>query len=188
MRGIEGGYFADEPRDGQVPRDCKCGRNRGRDPCSRAGGRGGAAASEATGQCPVSHVHYGPDLTAVGGLRSIPWIATAPAGTFHAHLFYYGATPWPRQRLIGARIFTTVRPRKISPKVLWVPRKPGAGQTLVVSGTRLDGAGRFSKRYPRASGNQFPSYVKVPAAGCWRITVRTGQLVGKGTFVAVDSY
>jgi hypothetical protein len=124
----------------------------------------------------------------VGGLRSIPWITTAPGSTFHAYLFYYGATPWPRERPVGARIFTTVKPRDVNPKVLWVAQESGAGRTISVSGARFDAAGRFSSRYARASGNQFPSYVEVPAAGCWRVTVRTGELVGKVTFIAVDRY
>jgi hypothetical protein len=147
-----------------------------------AGGAAGAAL------CPVSHVHYALDPTAEAGLRSIPWVAAAPSGAFHAYLFYYGATPWPRQHLVGARIFTVVKPRKVNPKVLWVPKTAGAGATLSIRGIRLDGDGRFSSRYPAASGNQFPSYVKVPAAGCWRVTVQTGRLVGRVTFAAVDSY
>ena len=120
--------------------------------------------------------------------RTIPWIASTPAGTFHAHLFFYGATPWPKLHLLGARIFTTVKRRPVSPKVLWTPHSPGAGTTLLISGTRLDERGHFSDRYPRASGNQFPSYVKVPEAGCWRVTVKTGTLVGTVTFAAVNSY
>jgi hypothetical protein len=136
----------------------------------------------------MSHVHYAPDRTATGGLRSIPWIATAPAGKFHAHLFYYGATPWPKLHLLGARIFTTVKARPVSPKVLWTPDRPGAGATLLISGTRLDKPGQFSSRYPRASGDQFPSYVKVPEAGCWRVTVKTGTLFGAVTFAAVNTY
>jgi hypothetical protein len=149
---------------------------------------GGAVGSARRGLCPVSHVRYGPDPAAAGGLRSIPWITTAPGSTFHAYLFYYGATPWPRERRVGARIFTTVKARNVNPKVLWVPQKRGAGRTISISGARLDADGRFSSRYLRASGNQFPSYVEVPAAGCWRVTVRTGQLVGKVTFIAVDTY
>jgi len=139
--------------------------------------------------CPVSHVHYSPDTSATGGLRSIPWIASAPTGVFHAHLFLYGGTPWPKHHLLGARIFTTVKTRSISPKVLWTARGSGAGATLLISGKRLDKPGHFSSRYPRASpGNQFPSYVEVPQAGCWRVTVKSGKLEGAVTFAAVDTF
>ena len=146
------------------------------------------AESESRFSCPVSHVHYGLDQSVSDGLRSIPWIAAAPSGTFHAHLFFYGATPWPRLRVVGARIFTTVKRRAISPKVLWTPLRDGVGSALVILGKRLDKPGSFSSRYPRASGDQFPSFVSVPAAGCWRVTVRTGNLVGRVTFVAVDTF
>ena len=139
--------------------------------------------------CPVSHVHYAPDTSATGGLRSIPWIATTPTGVFHAHLFLYGGTPWPKQHLVGARIFTTVKTRSINPKVLWTAERPGSGTTILISGNRLDKPGRFSSRYPSVSpGNQFPSYVEVPQAGCWRITVNSGKLAGVVTFAAVDSF
>lgn len=138
--------------------------------------------------CPVSHVHYARDLSVSGGLRSIPWLAATPAGTLHAHLFYYGATPWPRLGLVGARIFTTVEHRDVSPKVLWTPLRRGSGPVLFILGKRLDEPGRFASRYPRASGNSFPSFVTVPSAGCWRVTVRTGGLVGHVTFTAVDTF
>jgi hypothetical protein len=41
---------------------------------------------------------------------------------------------------------------------------------------------------PRALGMpaQFPSYVSVPAAGCWRVTVTSGALSGSVVFAAVD--
>jgi hypothetical protein len=148
----------------------------------------GSANGAPSFSCPVSHVHYARDGTVSGGLRSIPWVAAAPFGRFHAHLFFYGATPWPRLHLVGARIFTTVKRRAVSPKVLWTPLRPGAGAELVILGRRLDKPGLFTSRYPRASGNQFPSYVSVPAAGCWRVTVRSGSLAGSVTFAAVDTY
>jgi hypothetical protein len=138
----------------------------------------------------VSHVHYSPDRSANGGLRSIPWIATTPKGIFHAYLFLYGGTPWPKLHLVGARIFTSVKTRSINPKVLWTAQRPGAGTTLLISGKRLDKPGHFSSRYPSASSgrSQFPSYVEVPQAGCWRVTVKSGTLEGAVTFVAVNSF
>jgi hypothetical protein len=53
-----------------------------------------------------------------------------PAGRFTAHLFFYGDVPWGRQHLLGARIFTTRKPRNINPKVLWITRSRGYGLTL----------------------------------------------------------
>ena len=147
-----------------------------------------AEAGKDQASCPVSHVHYSRDATADPGLRSIPWLATAPAGMFHAHLFLYGGTPWARLHLLGARIFTTVKTRLVNPKVLWSARRPGAAATLSISGKRLDKPGHFSGLATRVSGDQFPSYVEVPQAGCWRVTVKSGKLVGAVTFAAVDSF
>jgi len=136
----------------------------------------------------VSHVHYSRDLTVSGGLRAVPSIEATPSGSLHGHLFFYGSTPWPSQHLLGARIFTTVKHRAVSPKVLWTPVRNGAGASVLISGKRLDKAGAFTARYPRASGNSFPSYVSVPTAGCWRVTIKTGSLIGHVTFAAVDNY
>jgi hypothetical protein len=73
--------------------------------------------------------------------------------------------------------------------VLWTAQRPGASATLLISGERLDKPGHFSSRYPSVSpGNQFPSYVEVPQAGCWRVTVKSGRLVGAVTFTAVNSF
>jgi hypothetical protein len=116
----------------------------------------------------------------------MPWIATAPRGTFVGHLFYYGSVPWGRQRLDGARIFTTVQSRPFNPKILWtwLPARKGYGRTLTIQGERLDAPGSFSAAYQ--GWRDYPSFVEVPEAGCWRITVRTGNLSGRVVFSATD--
>lgn len=135
--------------------------------------------------CPMSHVLYRP-YTGVDaqGLRNMPWIASAPAGRFTAHLFFYGSVPWGRAHLLGARIFTTRKPRNVNPKVLWITRSGGYTRTLTVRGERLDAAGSFSDTY-RGFGD-YPSYVNVPAPGCWRVTVRSGRAIGSVVFSAAD--
>jgi hypothetical protein len=135
--------------------------------------------------CAATPVHYAKDTSAAGGLQRIPWLA---AGQFHAHLFFYGGTPWTRERLGNAHIFTTVKTRNVSPKVLWTPARAGSAPTLRISGRRLDAPGRFSYLATRVPGDQFPSYVEVPQAGCWRVSVASGTLRGAVTFVAVDSF
>jgi hypothetical protein len=135
--------------------------------------------------CPATRVQYGKDTTVGGGLRPIPWLV---AGPFHAHLFFYGATPWPRQRLAGAHIFTTVKKRNVNPKILWTLGRPVGQPTLAIKGTRLDAPGHFTGTATRVSGNQFPSYVEVPRAGCWRVDVTSGTQHGSVTFVAVDKF
>lgn len=135
--------------------------------------------------CPMSHVHYTPYPGVEQGLGPVPWIATSGGGSIKAHLFYYEAMPWAAKRLLGARIFTTRRRRNISPKVLWVIHARGGGSTIAIHGRRLDGRGSFAATYP-ASGYDYPSYVEVPRAGCWRVTVTSGRLTGSVVFAAVD--
>jgi hypothetical protein len=136
--------------------------------------------------CPMSHVHYTPYPGAEQGLGAVPWLSTAPGGRFKAHLFFYDPTmfPWAKQHLLGARIFTTRKQRQINPKVLWITRTKGYTQILTIHGQRLDAPGSFSDTY-RGFGD-YPSYVKVPAPGCWRVTVTTGRVTGRVVFSATD--
>jgi hypothetical protein len=137
--------------------------------------------------CPVSHVHYRPYPGVGRGLAPVPWIATSN-GAFYGHLFYYGGTPWRRSRPVGARIFTTVVQRSVNPKVLWISRRGARTGRLLIRGRRLDRPGSFSWRQSYRSGYQFPSYVEIPAAGCWRVTVSSGGSSGSVVFAAVDRF
>jgi hypothetical protein len=146
-----------------------------------------ASGARATGNaCPMSHVHYAPYPGVESGLGRVPWISSAPSGRFKAHLFFYDPTmfSWAKQHLVGARIFTTRTPRRINPKVLWITRTKGYTQTLTIRGQRLDASGSFAATY-RGYGD-YPSYVSVPAPGCWRVTVTTGHVTGRVVFSATD--
>ena len=134
----------------------------------------------------MSHVHYGPYPGVERGLGRVPWISSAPDGRFKAHLFFYDPTmfPWAKEHLVGARIFTTRRSRRINPKVLWITRAKGYTRTLTIQGERLDAPGSFNATYP--GFGDYPSYVSVPAPGCWRVTVRTGRVTGRVVFSATD--
>jgi hypothetical protein len=138
----------------------------------------------------MSHVSYRPYAGIdKQGLEQLPWIASAPSARFTAHLFFYGAVshgtvPWSKERLLGTRIFTTRKKRNLNPKVLWITRSKGYGQVLKMSGRRLDAAGSFSNTY-RGFGD-YPSYVKIPDPGCWRVTVSTGPVSGSVVFSATD--
>jgi hypothetical protein len=134
--------------------------------------------------CPMSHVHYVPFPGEQSGLRPLPWIATAPDGRFKAYLFFYPNTAWGRRKLLGARIFTIRKPRNINPKVLWSTRVHGYDLELSISGQRLDAPGSFQKTYD--GFGDYPSYVEVPAPGCWRVTVTTGSVSGSVVFSATD--
>jgi hypothetical protein len=135
--------------------------------------------------CAASAVHYRTIKQAPRGVPGLPWVASSNSA-FRGYLFYWGGTRWARTRPRTLRIFTTNAHLRVNPKVLWVALKRPAS-ALTIRGTRLDAPGAFSARYPAASGGgQFPSYVTVPAAGCWRVGVRSGSLHGSVTFLATD--
>ena len=67
------------------------------------------------------------------------------------------------------------QPTNPANKVLWIMRLPRNGSPLTVSARPLHAnAPRVSGTWPADSspGEIYPSYVNVPAAGCWRITLR----------------
>jgi hypothetical protein len=132
-------------------------------------------------------VHYTPYRGVPQGLGPIPWIATSN-GAFYGHLFYVEGTPWRRTQPIAAHIFTTDVHAGINPKVLWLSRHGSHLGHVVVRGRQLDGPGTFVWRSASASAYQFPSYVPVPSAGCWRVTVSSGGLGGSVVFAAVDTF
>jgi hypothetical protein len=134
--------------------------------------------------CPVSHVHYGLDTKAEPSLHGVPWIATSN-GAFAGHLFYWGSTAWGRKRMLGARIFTTQRSHPVHPKVLWLARHGAHRGSLVIRGRRLDAAGSFRTSFGNRGTYDFPSYVEIPAPGCWRVTVTAGGASGSVVFAAL---
>jgi hypothetical protein len=134
--------------------------------------------------CPMSHVSYGSYPGVEQGLAKVPWISSAPRGAFKAHLFFYGGVPWAKQHLLGARIFTTRKPHSINPKILWITRSPGYGSTLKIEGQRLDAPGSFAST--ENGFGDYPSYLDVPAPGCWRVTVTSGRVSGRVVFSAAD--
>ncbi len=72
----------------------------------------------------------------------------------------------------------------MNPKVLWITRVRGYRQTLTMRGQRLDAPGSFTDTYQ--GFGDYPSYVNVPAPGCWRVTVTTGHATGSVVFSATD--
>ena len=125
-----------------------------------------AAGKEPSAPCAATTVHY--TATRVG----TPWIAAGRA--FTGNVFYYGSI------LGDGRVNQSdglVAYAGIPGKVLWVPRnRRSPGSTLVVAARRLDGGGSFTQRLRAVPGTQFPSELTIPAAGCWRLTLRSGRL------------
>jgi hypothetical protein len=145
---------------------------------------GESAADRSGDSCPMSHVHYASFPGEPSGLKPLPWTATAPGRKFKAYLFFYPNTPWGKQHLLGARIFTSRKPRNINPKVLWSTRVHDYNLKLQMRGQRLDAPGSFTRTWN--GFGDYPSYVEVPAPGCWRVTVTTGPVSGSVVFSATD--
>lgn len=135
--------------------------------------------------CRGSAVHYRVVKQTPRGVAGVPWVASTNSA-FRGYLFYWGGTRWAHTRPTTVQIFTTKAHVNVNPKVLWVALHH-SGAALTIQGRRLDGPGSFSAHYPIAiGGGQFPSYVSVPTAGCWRVAVRSGSSHGWVTFRATD--
>jgi hypothetical protein len=87
-----------------------------------------------------------------------------------------------------------VAPKEVPTKVPWWIRH-GWGARLHLTGIRLDTRGQFRQAFwqageagtrPEGYRAMFPSIVKVPSAGCWLFTLRTGRVAGILVVRAVD--
>ena len=132
----------------------------------------------------VRYDHYPGGADALAGL---PWVAGEPAESGLVALLWYWPRDWQRQRLREARIFTGgVAPAGYNVKVMWVFLSAAArgrgGSTIAVEGRRVDGQRTFRQEFTAIGyegQNEAPSFasiIDVPATGCWRLTVSTGDL------------
>jgi hypothetical protein len=129
--------------------------------------------------CLAAPVSYAPPQDR--GVPRIPWVH---AGPVTGYLFYYGsAGPW-RTDTERALVPTQGGGPGFETKVLW--HVDGGYGRVVVAGTRLDGPGRFRQTYKGIPGSNFPSYLQVPDAGCWRVTISSAGRRASFAFRAVD--
>jgi hypothetical protein len=146
------------------------------------------AAPALTGPCPASHVTFGavPAVALVAGLPTAPWIASSN-GRFEAALLYYGSAP-SRFEPHGATIGADGKDARGMPtKVFWWVRG-GGGSTMQIQGRRLDAAGSFTQTASSFGGSHatvFTSTLRVPAAGCWRLHLTSGDAASSVTFKVV---
>jgi hypothetical protein len=128
-----------------------------------------AAIASPAATCPGTTVHYG--ATRVG----LPWIK---AGAVTGHLFAYGGRTLMDGRVNGSDglvLYTGGGSADAAMKVLWSARgRPSSW--LVLSGRRLDGVGVFRQRFRANRAGDFPSIVKIPDVGCWRLSLRAGRM------------
>jgi hypothetical protein len=139
--------------------------------------------------CVGALVHYEQAPKPRLGIR-LPWIAAGrQQRKVIGHLFYYGQS---LREQSGDRLMIYTGgelPGGGATKILWIVR-PLSSSQLVITGRQLDGSTVFGQRFRSASsadGTVFPSIVNVPSAGCWLLTVRNAQVVGRFAVVAIDA-
>jgi hypothetical protein len=118
----------------------------------------------------------------------MPWIAASPAkARVIGYLVYYAPmSSLDILHLPGVAIFTRGRtPEGGATSIIWVPQR-NAGRFIYFRGRRLDGPGSFRQRSSFGSAGTYPSVLRVPSAGCWRVTLRSTNLLAHVTFRAYD--
>jgi hypothetical protein len=132
--------------------------------------------------CEATPVHF----TAGGarGLSGVPWVRSGRA--FRGFLFSYASelADGRVNQSSGAVLYTRGGTRAFSTKILWVADRPRA--TAIIRGRQLDGSSRFSQKLSRAGGGGFPSIIRIPAAGCWKLAIRSGPSHGSIVVRAID--
>jgi hypothetical protein len=152
----------------------------------------GVAATESravASSCASSIVQYQPYPNAGAGTESLPWLQATPASAgLVGQLFYYPRTTWQQGSLPRARVYTGGKtPNGGTTKILWLAHGTGAGLVLVVRGKRLDHRGSFTQSFSTAGGDEYPSIVRVPAAGCWQLQLTSGTKSARVTLLAVKA-
>jgi hypothetical protein len=139
--------------------------------------------------CSGTPVHLEP-LPASGGLSKLPWVqALAHRAGIVGLIFGYD----PKLQTDVARPTFALWTGGVAPaggpamKVLWIVRNPHAAIDLVVRGQKIGGRRSFvvargviaqDASSAPAQGFEYPSIVNIPSPGCWRLTVRSGAVVG----------
>jgi hypothetical protein len=126
------------------------------------------APNAVAGGCGATSLHRGTlpawaePAFAAGGSRTSPWpYGVAEHGNVVAVVFGYP--------------LRAGRPTHSPNKVLWIMRQPRDGSPLTISATQPSGGGRpVHATWPADSGpgEIYPSYVNVPSAGCWHVTLQ----------------
>jgi hypothetical protein len=140
--------------------------------------------------CSPTPVHWKPRRNV--GTRAglvMPWIAAAPSrARVTGYLVYYApGSPVVLVHLPGVVIYTEGRtPDNGTTSILWVPER-NTGRYIYFRGQRLDGPGSFRQRSSFGSAGTYPSVLRVPTPGCWKVTLHGRNLLAHVTFRAVDA-
>ena len=154
-----------------------------------------AAASLTPSGCRPARVHHRPYAGGDERLHGIPWVRGEPRSHGLVGLFWYwNHDRWGKSRT--AWIFTGgTAPEGYNAKVLWAFLAPAArneaGDELVIEGQNMDAPGTFRDTFAAISyegqegAPSYASIIDLPSPGCWRLTLRTGQLTAHVDLQAV---
>jgi hypothetical protein len=133
-----------------------------------------ARTATAEARCAPAPVQYGGN----GYLarETAPWVSAGTGGNRLTGFLYTHELNLGDARVRAAPCLSVYAGRKA--KIAWSPRSlERIGRTLVMVGKRLDGTGSFTRRFPRAlTRASFPSELQLPSAGCWRLSLGSGDL------------
>jgi hypothetical protein len=150
------------------------------------GGSEAAPADRAAAGCQAARVNHAPYPGGDERLHGIPWVRGEPrALDLVGLLWYWNEDRWGKSQ--RARIFTGgTAPEGYNAKVMWAFLAPSArdrgGGELVIEGRNLDGPGKFRDTFAaigyegQEGAPSYASIIDLPSPGCWRLTLKTGDL------------
>jgi hypothetical protein len=135
----------------------------------------------ASSACQASLVRYEWNKRAGGA----PWISTQ-VGRSRLEGYLLGYHEYLGDGRVNRSESVVLRAGKAE-KIAWFSTVWG-GSRLTVTGKRLDGRGTFSQLFRAAMrpSGLYPSAIRIPTAGCWRLTLRTDGLLYRVVVKAVD--
>ncbi len=121
-------------------------------------------------RCAAAAIHHGPPPAWTAGA----WADSSPGFSVP----YSVATGGLAAAFFFADPLRAGHPTDPTNKVLWVVRRPRDGMPLTISARRAGGRSptvRITRPADSGPGEIYPSYVDLPQAGCWRLTLAWGS-------------
>lgn len=129
-------------------------------------------------RCAVTPVHVSP-YRGVGkaGTPRLPWIAATPRSSHIIGFLFYNRSG-ARGKAGFPHIHGNGPVTGTSDKIFWYVARGVAKPTLKISGKNLSTSGTMRSVLPAALGPAigYPSILDVVSAGCWRLTIRNGNV------------
>jgi hypothetical protein len=130
--------------------------------------------------CAATPVHTEPMPTSTGVLAKLPWVAAAPARAGVTGFVWY--RPFADNDGRALMYTNETAPGGAATKILWIIRNRHAASTVTVTSQELTTGQKMRQRFRQVggggvAGHQYASIIRVPTAGCWRVTITSGRRV-----------